>query len=112
MTGELDEHHGLRIGDLEAVPATGTEDHVVNAHEIVTRLSEFRSIEVTCSARDLALTRPAKPSDFELRRLSTLRACIPGTFGFGLLGVEISFIHDESVIPKHRGLLQDIAVVC
>lgn len=67
--------------------------HVVNAHQIVTRLGEFRAQIIIHALRRRFFLRTPQPANLKFSRLAAFRTLIGRAFHLLLLSVKVSFIH-------------------
>src|ERR1043165_2815672 len=90
-----DEDDGLEVRYVEASAAARilADEHVVNAHHVVTRLCELRLLLLVHAARRLPLLRAPKPAHLVVGALPAVRARVRGALRFGFLVEEISLVH-------------------
>lgn len=91
----LNENDRLRAGYFKALATADVlaHKHVIDAHEIITRLLIAHSILLVSAPRRSVLFSPLHPTHFVIRPLATMRTAVVGSFDFLHFIKEISFVH-------------------
>ena len=91
----LDEDDGLRARDLETLPTTdvSTGEHIVNAHQVVSRFLKTRTVLLVRAFWRLWLPGSLQPANIVFGPFAAVRTTVRGLLYFFLLVEEIPFIH-------------------